>query len=87
MTSLEDVANTFEFLGDWEQRYQYLVELGEKMALMPDELKTEQNQVKACMSQVWVSAYVDPEHPEQIYFHGDSDASIIKGVLAGNASD
>ncbi|MGD9000978.1 MAG: SufE family protein, partial [Granulosicoccaceae bacterium] len=72
----------FELLGDWDQRYQYLTELGEKMPAMPEALKTDANQVKGCMSQVWVSAYCDKDVPHRVRFHGDCDTSIIKGVLA-----
>ncbi len=80
--NLDEIVDIFDILGDWEQRYQYLVELGEKLPPMPEELKTEDNKVKGCMSQVWVHAYRDSENPERIHFHGDCDTSIIKGVLA-----
>jgi cysteine desulfuration protein SufE len=82
MTDLDDIVDIFEMLGDWDQRYQYLTELGEKLPPMPDALKTEANKVKGCMSQVWVSAWRDATHPQLIYFYGDCDTSIIKGVLA-----
>jgi cysteine desulfuration protein SufE len=80
--NLDEIVDVFDILGDWEQRYQYLVELGEKLPPMPEELKTEDNKVKGCMSQVWVHAYRDSETPKRIHFHGDCDTSIIKGVLA-----
>jgi len=80
--NLDEIVDIFDILGDWDQRYQYLVELGEKLPPMPEELKTEANKVKGCMSQVWVHPYRDEEHPERIHFHGDCDTSIIKGVLA-----
>jgi cysteine desulfuration protein SufE len=82
MTRLDDIVDIFEMLGDWDQRYQYLVELGEKLPPMPEALKTEDNKVKGCMSQVWVSAYYDDKQPARIHYHGDCDTSIIKGVLA-----
>ena len=82
MTSLDDMVEVFELLGDWDQRYGYLVELGEQLPTMPDELKTKENKVKGCMSQVWVSAYSDPDDQELIQYYGDCDTSIIKGVLA-----
>ena len=62
MKRLDELVDTFEFLDDWDQRYQYLIELGEQLPLMPEELKIEQNKVKGCMSQVWISAYLDPEN-------------------------
>jgi cysteine desulfuration protein SufE len=82
MTALDDIAETLELFDDWEQRYAYLVELGERLPRMPAELKSEENRVKGCMSRVWVSAYSDQAQPHIIHFHGDCDTSIIKGVLA-----
>ncbi|MDR9435923.1 MAG: SufE family protein [Thiohalophilus sp.] len=82
MTSLDDIVDTFELLGDWDQRYQYLTELGEKLPPLPEEARIEDNKVKGCMSQVWVHAYPNPDDPRLVRFHGDCDTSIIKGVLA-----
>jgi cysteine desulfuration protein SufE len=82
MTNLDDIVDIFELLGDWDQRYQYLTELGEKLPPMPEALKTEANKVKGCMSQVWVSAWQDAANPQLINYYGDCDTSIIKGVLA-----
>ena len=82
ITTLDDIVDIFELLGDWDQRYQYLTELGEKLHAMPDALKTLDNKVQGCMSEVWVSAYHDEVNPGLIQFHGECDTSIIKGVLA-----
>ena len=82
MTSLDDIVDTFELLGDWDQRYQYLTELGEKLPSLPEEARIDDNKVKGCMSQVWVHAYPNPDDSRLVRFHGDCDTSIIKGVLA-----
>ena len=82
MTRLDDIVDIFELLGDWEQRYQYLTELGEKLPAMPAALKTEANKVRGCMSEVWVCACHDEHGTENVRFYGDCDTSIIKGVLA-----
>lgn len=82
MHTIDDLVRDFELLDDWDTRYQYLVELGEQLPAMPDDLKTEENRVKACMSKVWTSAYPDPDDPNRVRFHGDCDTAIIKGVLA-----
>ena len=79
MLKLDEIVDVFELLGDWEQRYAYLVELGEQLPAMPDNMRVEANRVKACMSKVWVVAY---PHRDGIRFHGDCDTSVIKGVLA-----
>jgi len=82
MASLDDIVDIFELLGDWDQRYQYLTELGEKLPTMPEEFRTEDNKVRGCMSQVWVCACRDEHDSGLVRFHGDCDTSIIKGVLA-----
>ena len=82
MTRLDDIVDIFELLGDWEQRYQYLTELGEKLPAMPAALKTQENKVRGCMSEVWVCACHDEIDPAIIRYYGDCDTSIIKGVLA-----
>lgn len=82
MTSLDEIVEVFELLGDWDQRYQYIIELGEQLRDMPDELKTEDNRVKGCMSQVWISPYPDEQDSNNWHFHGECDTPIIKGVLA-----
>ncbi|MGB5260057.1 MAG: SufE family protein [Gammaproteobacteria bacterium] len=82
MTSLDDIVEIFELLGDWEQRYQYLTELGEKLPAMPVALMTPENKVRGCMSEVWVCACRDEHDPDIIRYYGECDTSIIKGVLA-----
>ena len=82
MTGLSDIVETFELLGDWDTRYQYLVELGEQLPAMAERERIEPNRVKACMSKVWVHAWDDPSAPGHIRFGGDCDTGIIKGVLA-----
>ena len=82
MTDLVDIVETFELLGDWDQRYQYLIELGEGLPPMPQALVTEDNRVKPCMSTVYVAAEPDPDQPGHVTYRGDCDTAIIKGVLA-----
>jgi cysteine desulfuration protein SufE len=82
MTELSDIVATFELFGDWDQRYQYLIELGEQLPPFPDELRTDANHVKPCMSTVYVSAGPDPDNPGCVSYRGDCDTAIIKGVLA-----
>jgi len=82
MRDLDDIVDVFEMLGDWDARYQYLVELGEELQPMPEAERIEDNRVKGCMSQVWVYAFPDPKDPERIRFHGDCDTATIKGVVA-----
>jgi cysteine desulfuration protein SufE len=80
--NLEQIVSDFDLLDNWDQRYQYLIQLGEKLPVMPEALKTEENKVHGCMSQLWVKAYHDKDNPKLIRFFGDCDTGVIKGVLA-----
>jgi cysteine desulfuration protein SufE len=82
MQELDELAETFEMLGDWEERYRYLIELGRKLPAMPADGHGEANKVRGCMSQVWLSGRVDPGPPLRLVFTGDSDAHIVKGLIA-----
>ncbi len=81
-SEIQDIIDTFELLGDWDQRYQYLVELGEGLDPMPADEKTEDNRVKECMSLVHIAAHPGNADPDLIEYTGDCDTSIIKGVVA-----
>ncbi|QIK38028.1 SufE family protein [Caldichromatium japonicum] len=76
------IIDDFALLDDWEARYQYLVELGERLLPMPEALKTEANRVVECMSRVYVAAVPHPEHAGRLTYWGDCDTAIIKGVVA-----
>ncbi|MBT8117036.1 MAG: SufE family protein [Gammaproteobacteria bacterium] len=82
MTELNDIVEAFEILGDWESRYQYLIELGENLPNMPEANRTGDRRVKACMSKVWIRAYPDPVGSDRVCFEGECDTAVIKGVLA-----
>ena len=79
---LDELIETFEFLGDWEERYRYLIDLGRKLPPMPAEEHTEANKVRGCMSQVWLAHDLVPGNPPRLEFRGDSDAHIVKGLIA-----
>lgn len=79
MTRLDELAASFELLDDWEQRYEYLIELGEQLPTMPEALKTEANRVQACLSRVWISV---ENREEKLHFMADSESSITKGIVA-----
>jgi cysteine desulfuration protein SufE len=79
---IADIIDTFDLLGDWDQRYQYLIELGEQMTPMAVADKRDANLVKECMSTVHVAARRDPRDPGRLVYTGDCDTSIIKGVVA-----
>ncbi|MCB1773513.1 MAG: SufE family protein [Gammaproteobacteria bacterium] len=82
MLTPQEVLDNFDLLEDWESRYAYLVELGEKLPPLDDAYRTERNRVKGCMSQVWVCPVASKDVPGHIDYVGDCDTAIIKGVLA-----
>ena len=83
MMQIEDIQNEiideFSMFEDWEERYQYMIDLGKDLPLIDAQYKTENNLIKGCQSKVWVHAdLVD----NQIIFTVDSDAIITKGIIA-----
>ncbi len=80
--NVDELVETFELLGDWEERYRYLIEIGRKLPPMADSEKTETTKVRGCMSQVWLTHQVNQGPPLTLTFHGDSDAHIVKGLIA-----
>jgi cysteine desulfurase/selenocysteine lyase len=72
----------FEFLDDWTQRYQQIIDMGRKLPLMPAELKTEANRVHGCQSTVFLSARKRPGTEDVLEFLADSDADIVRGLIA-----
>jgi cysteine desulfuration protein SufE len=77
--AFEDIADTFAFLDDWEDRYRHVIDLGKSMPPLEDALKVPATKVTGCASQVWLH----PEIANGIYhFRGDSDALIVRGLIA-----
>jgi cysteine desulfuration protein SufE len=79
---IDELTDTFELLGDWEERYRYLIELGRKLPPMPESEKDEAHKVRGCMSQVWLAHTRHEGPPLTLEFRGDSDAHIVKGLIA-----
>ena len=70
----------FKSFNDWEERYKHLIDLGKKMPAMDEAHRIPANIVKGCQSQVWLHA--DLSHDGKLVFQADSDASIVKGIIA-----
>ncbi|WP_168077941.1 SufE family protein [Caulobacter sp. SSI4214] len=79
-TALNDLADEFELLGDWEERYRYVIELGKDLAPLSDAERSEENKVRGCASQVWL--VTEPQADGTLKFRGDSDAHIVSGLVA-----
>jgi len=74
-----EIVEDFSLLPQWEERYAYLIELGQKMESMPDEYRTEENIVRGCQSLVWLQRDC---RDGRVYFQGDSNSLIVKGLAA-----
>lgn len=77
--TINELIENFELLDDWEDKYRYIIELGEQLPPLPASFHTDQWKVQGCQSQVWL---VPEKRDDQIYFTGDSDAMIVKGLIA-----
>ncbi|WP_138379262.1 SufE family protein [Luteithermobacter gelatinilyticus] len=77
--TIDEVVETFEFLDDWEDRYKYIIDLGRELPELEDAARTEENRVQGCTSRVWL---VYQEQDGKIVFRGDSDAHIVRGLVA-----
>ena len=79
----EEIANDFDFLDDWEDRYRYIIELGRKMPPFSDAQKTGNFKVEGCASQVWIVPNVSGSGKSARFgFSGESDAVIVRGLIA-----
>jgi cysteine desulfuration protein SufE len=82
-SSIDELKQDFELLDDWEDRYRYVIELGRTLADLDDGERTAANKVQGCASQVWIASHVDTRGGEPVVsFTGDSDALIVKGLIA-----
>jgi cysteine desulfuration protein SufE len=78
--SLAELADEFELLGDWEERYRYVIDLGRELAPLTDAERSDANKVRGCASQVWL--VTEPQTDGTLKFRGDSDAHIVRGLIA-----
>ena len=77
---LEDLAEEFTLLDNWEDRYRYIIDLGRTLEPLSDDEHTDANKVRGCASQVWLMT--EPEAGGKLRFRGDSDAHIVRGLIA-----
>ncbi len=77
---LAELSAEFEILGDWEERYRYVIDLGKDLAPLTDAERSDANKVRGCASQVWL--VTEPQSDGALKFRGDSDAHIVRGLIA-----
>ena len=75
----QETVESFAFMEDWEQKYEYIIDLGKELKGISDDKKTDDNLIKGCQSKVWI----DAEFKEgKLYFNADSDGILPKGIIS-----
>ena len=80
--TIDTIREDFSFLDDWEDRYRYIIELGSGLAPYPESVRDDVHKVPGCVSQVWLHTIRDEGSDPVITFLGDSDAHIVRGLVA-----
>lgn len=75
---IEELIENFELLDNWEDRYRYIIDLGNELEPLEEKFKTEEWKVRGCQSQVWL---LPSKEGDKLHFTGDSDAMIVKGIM------
>jgi len=74
-----EIVEEFDLFDDWSSKYEYIIELGQKLPVLEEKYKTESNKIKGCQSSVWLNAF---EKDGRIIFEADSDSTFVKGEIA-----
>ncbi|MCA6110222.1 SufE family protein [Bradyrhizobium cenepequi] len=80
--TIDEIRDNFALLDEWDDRYRYVIELGRTLAPMPEEEHSAANKVQGCASQVWLSRKIDRNGEPRLHYLGDSDAHIVRGLIA-----
>ena len=75
----QEIIDEFSLFDDWMDRYQYIIDMGRRLPEFPEDLRTEENRIRGCQSQVW---FVADEKDGRLYFRAISDAAIVSGLIA-----
>ena len=78
LPTIDDIRENFRFLGDWEDRYGYIIDLGNELPPYPEAFRDEAHKVRGCASQVWLHTR---KEGEKLVFDADSDAHIVRGLI------
>ena len=84
MADIDEIIDNFAVLDDWDDRYRYLIELGRELPPLAEAAHSDANKVQGCASQVWLDTTVRPNGADGpvLTFEGDSDAHIVRGLIA-----
>lgn len=79
-----EIIEEFNFLDDWVDRYELIIDYGKNLPTLPETDRTDNNLIDGCQSKVWLTAELDRTNPNQpiVIFHGDSDALLVRGIVA-----
>ena len=80
--AIQDLADEFALLPDWEERISHVIELARSLAPLREEERNDNTRVRGCASQVWLVSERRAGEPEKLYFRGDSDAHLVRGEIA-----
>lgn len=80
--AIDEIAEEFAFFSDWEERYAHIIDLAKALPPLSDAERNEANKVRGCASQVWLVAERHDEAPDSLFFRGDSDAHLVRGLVA-----
>lgn len=81
--NIDQIIDDFGVIDDWDERYRYIIDLGRKMPPLPEAQRTDTSKVRGCASQVWLIAKRDNTNGSTtLNFVGDSDAMIVRGLIA-----
>ena len=75
----KEIVDDFSLFDSWEEKYQYIIELGQQLPPLDEKYKIEENKIKGCQSSVWLNSY---EKNGKVYFEADSDSTFVKGEIA-----
>ncbi|EIM74908.1 Fe-S metabolism associated SufE [Nitratireductor aquibiodomus RA22] len=81
-TTIDTIYDDFAFLDDWEERYRYIIDLGNGLEPYPEAARDEAHRVRGCVSQVWLHTERGDGDDPVLSFRGDSDAHIVRGLVA-----
>ena len=84
MSTIDEIVENFELLDEWDDRYRYVIELGRTLSPLADSAHVDANKVQGCASQVWLLTHARPNGSSGpvLTFEGDSDAHIVRGLIA-----
>ena len=78
----DEIIEEFSLLDDWMDRYELIIDYGKSLTPLPDADKTDRNLIDGCQSKVWFTAELDNSQEPKVIYHGDSDAILVKGIVA-----